>query len=199
MFQNLMSGSPYTSTANQDAAYLQAMYRPHAQYSSPPSADGSDQSIRASPSWSASPPAASITGQSSSADNYGSGHNPSPFSSRFPFQSAPVASASCSVATSSSPSNTPSSCGRGTTVGESYFRSAAAMNGLHPYSYAAEAAAAAAAACAWAGRLDPSAASLGRLDPRLDPAAAAAGFQAGLAASQVAAFGRRSGKANIFL
>lgn len=60
------------------------------------------------------------------------------------------------------------------------------INGLHPYaSY--EAAAAAAAACAWAGRLDPSSASLGRLD-----AASAANFHSGLAASQ-AAF-RRSGK-----
>lgn len=69
----------------------------------------------------------------------------------------------------------------------SSFRNAA-INGLHPYAAASyEAAAAAAAACAWAGRLDPSAASLGRLD------AASAGFQAGLAASQAAAF-RRSGK-----
>lgn len=66
-----------------------------------------------------------------------------------------------------------------------------AMNGLHPYAASYEAAAAAAAACAWAGRLDPSSASLGRLD-----AASAAGFQAGLAASQAAAF-RRSGKCMI--
>ncbi|UXI20974.1 hypothetical protein NH340_JMT06917 [Sarcoptes scabiei] len=61
----------------------------------------------------------------------------------------------------------------------STFRSAAAINGLHPYAAASyEAAAAAAAACAWAGRLDSVPPALGRLD------AASAGFQAGLAASQ---------------
>lgn len=71
------------------------------------------------------------------------------------------------------------------------FRNAAALNGLHPYTVGSyEAAAAAAAACAWANRLDPSAATLGRLD--------AAGFQAGLAASQATAF-RRSGKCVQFL
>ena len=73
------------------------------------------------------------------------------------------------------------------------FRNAAALNGLHPYATHYEAAAAAAAcAQAWANRLEPSVASLGRLD------AASAGFQAGLAASQAAAF-RRSGKCFSFI
>lgn len=59
------------------------------------------------------------------------------------------------------------------------------INTLNGYGY--EAAAAAAAAAAWVGRFDPSATSLGRLDP------ASASFPAGLAASQAAVF-RRSGK-----
>jgi hypothetical protein len=95
-------------------------------------------------------------------------------------------SASCSISASSSPTGIGGiggACARGATE-TAYFRNAA-MNGLHPYSYEA-----AAAACAWAGRLDPSAAAgLGRID------AATAGFQAGLAASQ-AAF-RRSGMCHI--
>jgi hypothetical protein len=177
MFQNLMTG-PYSAAANQDAAYIQAVYRPHPQYGS-----DHDQSIRSSPSWNSA--SANVVQQTSNESNHAfpSNHSASPFSARFPFQSpvsGPVSSASCSISASSSPTNMPQSCSRGG-PDSAYFRNAA-INGLHPYSY--EAAAAAAAPCAWAGRLDPSA-RVGRLD------AATAGFQAGLAASQ-AAF-RRSG------
>ena len=81
MFQNLMSSNPYSTPTNQDAAYLQAVYsRPHHQYTE------HEQSIRSSPSWNS--PSSQIV-QGSSADSnhsFSTNHNPSPFSSRFPFQ-----------------------------------------------------------------------------------------------------------------
>jgi hypothetical protein len=80
MFQNLMTG-PYSAAANQDAAYIQAVYRPHPQYGS-----DHDQSIRSSPSWNSA--SANVVQQTSNESNHAfpSNHSASPFSARFPFQ-----------------------------------------------------------------------------------------------------------------
>ena len=89
MFQNLMS-NPYSSAGagNPEAAYIQAVYRPHPQYGgSPDSVTGDQSSIRSSPSWPG--PSAGVVGQQSNNDTnhvFGNNHTSSPFSSRFPFQ-----------------------------------------------------------------------------------------------------------------
>ena len=87
-----------------------------------------------------------------------------------------------SITANFSPSNASGGCGRSNANGptpDTYFRSAAAMNGLHPYSYAAEAAA---AACAWVNRLDHSSSSL---SARLD-STSTSGFHPSLASNSTA-------------
>lgn len=167
MFQNFghySSGQP-----NQEHAYIQAMYRQQYDH---------EQTLRASPSWTGQPVGncASLTDE---AIAYSTGHSRLAAAS---LQSTAVASTGSPMASTSSSAAQCTSRGGGPTP-DSYFRNPAAINGLHPYSYAAEAAAAAAAACAWAGRLEhPAAGGL---------ATGAPGFP-GLS-SQAAAF-RRSGE-----
>ena len=86
-----------------------------------------------------------------------------------------------SITANFNPSNASGGCGRNSSnepSPDTYFRSAAAMNGIHPYSYAAEAAAAA-AACAWVNRLDHSSSSL---SARLD-SSSTSGFHPSLASN----------------
>lgn len=193
MFQNFVASGHYTNQSNQEA-YIQAMYRQ--QY------EQHEQNLRSSPSWPASTPSSldphELGGHGHPA--YTSGHSVSSLrgggggsSAGGPSCGANLSPSSLggSVSGSGGGSGVPGSgqsSGRPGPTPDAYFRNAAAINGLHPYSYAAEAAAAAAAACAWAGRLEHPGSGLGRMT---DPTTGASTFS-GLA-SQAVAF-RRSGK-----
>ena len=164
MFQNF--GHYPSGQSNQDA-YLQAMYRQQYQ-------DHDTPGMRASPSWSAgaAAAAAAVSNCGSIADEaaiaYSNNHSrlSSSIAAAAGLQSSSSMVSSGSPMSASASGSAVNCNGRGSgPTPDSYFRNPASINGLHPYSYAAEAAAAAAAACAWAGRLDhPAASGLGRMD-----------------------------------
>lgn len=151
MFQNFVANSHHYSNQSNQEAYIQAMYR--SQYES-----HHEPSMRSSPSWTSSAGCSGLDepGHVPSAHSYATQSQRS-LNLQHPSSSAGMSTANCSMG---SPAASGSNAGCGSRAGptpDSYFRNAAAINsinGLHPYSYAAEAAAAAAAACAWAGRLD---------------------------------------------
>ncbi|XP_074598033.1 uncharacterized protein LOC141852790 isoform X2 [Brevipalpus obovatus] len=157
MFQNLVGGGPYTPTSNQP--YLQAMYRQ--QYGS----DAENSGLRSSPSWASSGP---NNFSSDENNHYHPSHCSNSLMGRLSFQSSLSASnhAMANNPAGVSVSSNVNGVSRSSVSSEPYFRSAAAaMNGIHPYSYAAEAAA------VWANRLDHSTGS--PFQGSLSPAASA--------------------------